>query len=45
MSICAGFWMRLTVKKHTINIYRKLDVNGRHQAVAATRRLGVLPVK
>ncbi|MEA3336391.1 MAG: LuxR C-terminal-related transcriptional regulator [Chloroflexota bacterium] len=33
-----------TVQKHTINIYRKLDVDGRRQAVAQARTLGLLPV-
>ncbi|MBW2428200.1 MAG: response regulator transcription factor [Deltaproteobacteria bacterium] len=34
-----------TVKKHTTNIYRKLDVHGRRQAVAAAHQRGFLPVK
>jgi len=34
-----------TVKKHTINIYRKLEAPGRRQAVAAARKLGLLPEK
>ncbi|UCE56839.1 MAG: response regulator transcription factor [Desulfobacterales bacterium] len=34
-----------TVKKHTINIYRKLNVSGRRQAVTAARKHGFLPVK
>ena len=34
-----------TVKKHNFNIYRKLGVNDRRQAVAAARKLGVLSPK
>jgi LuxR family maltose regulon positive regulatory protein len=34
-----------TVKKHNFNIYRKLEVNDRRQAVAAARKLGVLSPK
>ena len=33
----------VTVKRHTINIYRKLEVNGRRAAVATARRLNLLP--
>jgi LuxR family maltose regulon positive regulatory protein len=31
-----------TVKKHTLNLYRKLHVNGRRQAVATARQHGLL---
>jgi LuxR family maltose regulon positive regulatory protein len=34
-----------TVKTHTLNIYRKLDVHTRRQAVARARELGILPPK
>jgi len=32
-----------TVKRHATNIYRKLDVRGRWQAIRKAQRLGVLP--
>jgi LuxR family maltose regulon positive regulatory protein len=32
-----------TVKTHTLNIYRKLEVHGRKRAVAKARELGILP--
>jgi ATP/maltotriose-dependent transcriptional regulator MalT len=32
-----------TVKRHTISLYQKLDVQGRRQAVARARMLGLLP--
>ncbi|MBL8126348.1 MAG: hypothetical protein JNM64_01845 [Chloroflexia bacterium] len=32
-----------TVKRHTLHIYRKLDVNDRRQAVDRATRLGLLP--
>lgn len=32
-----------TVKTHTLRIYRKLDVDGRQQAVAKARELNILP--
>jgi LuxR family maltose regulon positive regulatory protein len=34
-----------TVKKHTMNLYHKLHVHGRRQAVAAARQRGLLPAK
>ncbi|MGB4872532.1 MAG: helix-turn-helix transcriptional regulator, partial [Candidatus Promineifilaceae bacterium] len=33
----------LTVKKHNRNIYQKLDVNGRRQAVAKAKTLNLFP--
>ena len=33
----------LTVKRHTINIYKKLDVSGRREAVAKAQNIGLLP--
>ena len=32
-----------TVKRHTVNIYEKLDVDRRGKAVARARALGILP--
>lgn len=34
-----------TIKSHSINIYRKLDVSNRNQAVSKARILGILPTK
>jgi ATP/maltotriose-dependent transcriptional regulator MalT len=33
-----------TVKRHTINLYAKLDVHSRNEAVARARSLGILPL-
>ncbi|MEM7116742.1 MAG: LuxR C-terminal-related transcriptional regulator [Chloroflexota bacterium] len=33
----------LTVKRHTINIYQKLSVSNRHDAVHAAKALGIVP--
>jgi ATP/maltotriose-dependent transcriptional regulator MalT len=33
----------MTVKRHTVNIYQKLLVRGRHEAVARAVELGILP--
>ncbi len=33
-----------TVKRHATNIYRKLDVRGRWQAIRKAQQLGVLPI-
>jgi LuxR family maltose regulon positive regulatory protein len=37
------FIARGTVKRHTVNIYRKLGVNDRREAVLAAHKLGLLP--
>jgi LuxR family maltose regulon positive regulatory protein len=34
----------LTVKRHTVNLYAKLDVHSRKEAVARARSLGILPL-
>jgi len=34
-----------TVRKHTANIYRKMKVTGRRQAVAAAQKMGILKAK
>jgi len=34
-----------TVKKHTANLYRKLNAHGRREAVAAAMKLGLIPRK
>jgi LuxR family maltose regulon positive regulatory protein len=33
-----------TVKRHTINVYQKLDVHDRREAVEVARNLGILPL-
>jgi LuxR family maltose regulon positive regulatory protein len=33
-----------TVKKHSSNVFSKLNVNSRTQAVARARELGLLPI-
>ena len=33
----------LTVRKHTYNVYQKLQVSGRREAVAQAQALGLLP--
>jgi LuxR family maltose regulon positive regulatory protein len=33
----------LTVKRHAVNIYHKLDVNGRREAVTKAQGIGLLP--
>jgi LuxR family maltose regulon positive regulatory protein len=34
-----------TIRTHTYNIYQKLDVHGRRQAVSKASDLGILPQK
>ena len=33
-----------TVQRHTVNLYRKLGVKSRHQAVVRARETGLLPL-
>jgi LuxR family maltose regulon positive regulatory protein len=41
----ALFLSKNTIKSHNINIYRKLNVNNRNQAVCKAQLLGILPGK